>query len=67
VAMRVVRCTVAAAIVSALTAAAAHAQTIGKDFFYAEDGTHDVLLCGPGYDTAYVDPVDTTYGCEQRA
>lgn len=36
----------------------------GNDTFAARDGVKDVISCGPGTDTAYVDRYDYTYGCE---
>jgi hypothetical protein len=36
----------------------------GADQIRASDGQHDVVRCGPGFDTAWVDPGDTRSGCE---
>lgn len=37
---------------------------LGNDKIYARDGEADTIECGPGTDTAYVDAIDTTSGCE---
>ncbi|HEY2056645.1 MAG TPA: calcium-binding protein [Solirubrobacterales bacterium] len=36
----------------------------GDDVIFARDGSADVVDCGPGDDTAYVDAHDRTRGCE---
>ncbi len=36
----------------------------GNDTLNARDGSKDTVSCGPGTDTARVDPVDTVTGCE---
>ncbi len=36
----------------------------GNDTFNARDDQRDVVNCGPGLDTAIVDPVDRVRGCE---
>ena len=37
----------------------------GNDTIYARDDTRDVVDCGPGHDTAYVDPHDVVRNCEK--
>jgi Ca2+-binding RTX toxin-like protein len=37
----------------------------GADYLSAVDGQRDVVRCGPGRDTARVDPVDRVIGCER--
>ncbi len=37
----------------------------GDDRIRAFDDTADAILCGPGYDVAFVDPGDTTHDCEE--
>jgi Ca2+-binding RTX toxin-like protein len=36
----------------------------GNDVLRARDGQRDVVDCGPGRDTAYVDRLDRVSGCE---
>jgi Ca2+-binding RTX toxin-like protein len=36
----------------------------GNDTIDARDGERDTIDCGPGADTAYVDAIDVTAGCE---
>jgi hypothetical protein len=38
----------------------------GRDWIQAFDGQRDFVVCGPGRDTADVDPIDITIGCEIR-
>jgi hypothetical protein len=38
----------------------------GDDRVRAYDGFRDIVLCGQGYDVAYVDPADVLSGCEER-
>jgi arylsulfatase A-like enzyme len=38
---------------------------IGRDVLRAVDGRRDVVGCGEGVDTAYIDRVDSTSACEQ--
>ena len=37
----------------------------GDDRVRAFNRSRDVIYCGPGYDTAYVDPLDTHVDCEE--
>lgn len=37
-----------------------------NDTIYAQDGVRDHIDCGGGTDTAFVDPVDLTSGCENE-
>jgi hypothetical protein len=38
----------------------------GNDVIYAEGGFRDLVNCGKGKDTAYVDSKDRVVGCEKR-
>jgi hypothetical protein len=38
---------------------------IGRDVVYAADGRRDVVACGEGVDTVYVNPGDVVSGCER--
>ena len=38
---------------------------IGRDVVYAADGRRDVVGCGDGLDTVYVNPGDVVSGCER--
>ncbi|MGH3027784.1 MAG: sulfatase-like hydrolase/transferase [Gaiellaceae bacterium] len=38
---------------------------IGRDVIYAADGRRDVVGCGEGVDTVYVNPGDVVSGCER--
>ena len=38
----------------------------GNDVIYSEGGFRDLLNCGPGTDTAYVDSKDRVVGCERK-
>lgn len=37
----------------------------GNDWIRAFDGHRDVIDCGSGHDTAFVDPIDTVINCEE--
>jgi len=36
----------------------------GRDRLFAQDGTRDIVVCGPGRDVAIVDGLDLVYTCE---
>ena len=38
----------------------------GNDTIYTEGGFRDLVDCGKGTDTAYVDSKDRVVGCEKR-
>jgi len=38
----------------------------GRDIIYSEGGFRDLVDCGKGIDTAYVDSKDRVVGCENR-
>jgi Ca2+-binding RTX toxin-like protein len=38
---------------------------IGRDVIHAADGRRDVIGCGTGIDTVYVNPGDVLSGCER--
>jgi Ca2+-binding RTX toxin-like protein len=38
---------------------------IGRDVIHAADGRRDVIGCGDGLDTVYVNPGDVVSGCER--
>jgi Ca2+-binding RTX toxin-like protein len=38
----------------------------GNDIIYSEGTFRDLINCGKGIDTAYVDPKDQVSGCEKR-
>ena len=38
---------------------------IGRDVVYAADGQRDIVGCGDGLDTVYVNPGDVVSGCER--
>ena len=38
---------------------------IGRDVIYAADGRRDIVGCGDGLDTVYVNPGDVVSGCER--
>jgi Ca2+-binding RTX toxin-like protein len=39
---------------------------LGKDIIYSEGGFRDLINCGGGIDTAYVDSKDRVVGCERK-